>query len=186
MRPLIPFIEIDGDNAEHIIARCGHIVGWDSSHYVVNYGFAPHSDAAKAYGVSSKGVFVLCDFGGNVLERVDDVAAFQLPDCFKKVLDNPMREIERPDQAMLNEHAQWLTEKSKEICEDNGCTEDEHHCESYSYYDITRNEFEDITDFNHVDICTSDYIQRQVDCALPLPFEGDGNALLEHLEECSD
>ena len=75
--------------------------------------------------------------------------------------------------ADLNELAAYLTERSKEICELNDCTEDDHNCESYAYFDV---EFrgDTLTVCNLVGICSSDYLQRSVICAISLPFTGKG------------
>lgn len=83
--------------------------------------------------------------------------------------------------ADLDELAAYLTERSKEICKDNGCTEDEHNCESNAYFDV---EFrgDTLTKCDLEDICCSDYLQRHVNCAVSLPFSGNGADLLESIE----
>lgn len=83
--------------------------------------------------------------------------------------------------ADLEELAAYLTERSKEICKDNECTEDEHNCESYAYFNV---EFrgDNLTQCDLVDVCCSDYLQYHVNCAIPLPFEGTGKDLLESIE----
>lgn len=87
--------------------------------------------------------------------------------------------------ADLDELAAWLTKKSKEICKDNECTEDEHHCESYAYFDV---EFrgDTLTRCDLVDVCCPDYLQRHVNCAIPLPFEGNGNELVESIVSAAE
>lgn len=71
-----------------------------------------------------------------------------------------------------NELATWLEAKSAMICELNGCTEDEHNCESYAYIDA---------DGNCHDVCASDYWQGQTYpiAAIPLPWQGDGTELYD-------
>lgn len=61
--------------------------------------------------------------------------------------------------------AQYLKQRSKEICADNECTEDEHNCESYAY--ITK-------DGDLLDICIPDYFQGSSKpyAAIPLPWSG--------------
>jgi len=39
-------------------------------------------------------------------------------------------------QDFLEKEASTLTKLSKEICQDNQCTEDKHNCESNAYYTI--------------------------------------------------
>jgi hypothetical protein len=88
-------------------------------------------------------------------------------------------------QNFLDKEATYLTKKSKEICQDNECTEEIHNCESYAYYDITtKNDI--IIDLNRIDICGSDYIFKSCDIALPLPFEGNGEDLLDELIQYDD
>lgn len=82
--------------------------------------------------------------------------------------------------------ASHLTACSREICADNGCTEDEHRCESYAYIAIDEESPSiDDPESSHVigvtllDVCSSDYFRG---CSrdyiyLSLPFEGDGSNL---------
>ena len=59
----------------------------------------------------------------------------------------------------------YLAQRSKEICADNECTEDEHNCGSYAY--ITK-------DGDLLDICIPDYFQGSSEpyAAIPLPWSG--------------
>lgn len=66
--------------------------------------------------------------------------------------------------------AQYLTRRSKEICSGNECTEEQHFCESYAYLKVYEN-----GDIDLLDICASDYFIGKSNCALPLPFEGGMN-----------
>ena len=66
------------------------------------------------------------------------------------------------------ELSQYLRERSKEICKDNGCGE-EHWCDSYAY--ITKSG-------ELLDVCVPDYFSGMEQCvAIPLPWEGDGEEL---------
>ena len=59
----------------------------------------------------------------------------------------------------------YLKQQSEDICKMNECTEDNHNCESYAYFDRSG---------NLLDICCPDYFQGssgQV-VAIPLPFIG--------------
>ena len=72
--------------------------------------------------------------------------------------------------------AEFLARKSKIICEANNCTEDDHRCEVYAYFDG-----------NHrlLDICLSDYFQGcSGPCAaIPLPWSGTQEELDEKIDE---
>ena len=72
--------------------------------------------------------------------------------------------------------AQYLKERSKEICADNECTEDEHNCGSYAY--ITK-------DGDLLDICIPDYFQGSGEpyAAIPLPWDGTQEELDDEVEE---
>jgi hypothetical protein len=76
-----------------------------------------------------------------------------------------------------NELAKHLTQRSAEICSDNECTEDAHHCDSYAYI---------AEDGTLDDICYPDYWNgwgsQDVDdhgeiAAIPLPWIGTGAEL---------
>lgn len=76
--------------------------------------------------------------------------------------------------------SQHLRNRSKEICRDNGCTEDEHKCESYAYIN---------KDCQLIDICMSDYFQGSSKpvAAVGLPWNGTQEQLeAEVAEQCSD
>ena len=61
--------------------------------------------------------------------------------------------------------AQHLTKRSTDICRDNGCTEEEHRCESYAYIN---------EDMELLDLCQSDYFQGSSHpyACIPLPWRG--------------
>ena len=72
--------------------------------------------------------------------------------------------------------AQYLKLRSKEICKDNECTEDEHNCESYAYIDKNG---------NLLDICYPDYFQGSSKpyAAIMLPWNGSQKELMEQVKE---
>lgn len=83
---------------------------------------------------------------------------------------------------MWDELAEELEQRSKEICALNGCTEDNHNCESYAY--IAENGM-------LVDVCGSDYFQGWGSAdeerngkvaAIMLPWDGDGEELRRAVE----
>jgi hypothetical protein len=61
--------------------------------------------------------------------------------------------------------AQYLTRQGKDICADNGCTEENHHCESYAYIN---------DDMELLDLCASDYFQgsSRPNACIPMPWHG--------------
>lgn len=74
-----------------------------------------------------------------------------------------------------NKLSTYLKRRSKVICQDNGCDEDEHHCESFAYIR---------EDGALLDICCSDYFQG---CSKPygaisLPWSGTGKELKSEVE----
>jgi hypothetical protein len=74
----------------------------------------------------------------------------------------------------------YLTERSKEICADNHCTEDEHNCESYAY--ITAK-------MELLDICSPDFFQgySSAHAAISLPWSGTQAEIEDEvLDQCSD
>jgi len=76
--------------------------------------------------------------------------------------------------------SKYLKERSKEICSLNGCTEDNHYCESYAY--INRK-------IQLMDICSSDYFQgcSSPHAAISLPWHGTQKELKnEVLNQCFD
>ena len=73
--------------------------------------------------------------------------------------------------------ARYLTKLSKDICQNNECTNDQHNCESYAYFTACKD-----GDYILETVCLSDYCQRRYDIALPLPFEGGSQELLSALE----
>jgi ribosomal protein L37AE/L43A len=96
---------------------------------------------------------------------------------------HPGREARRVRTAMKktaetdwNELAQYLKERSAEICQLNGCTEDQHNCESYAYIDANG---------RLLDVCGSDYFQGSGEpyAGISLPFEGTGDELKEEVAE---
>jgi hypothetical protein len=72
--------------------------------------------------------------------------------------------------------AQYLRKRSKEICRDNACTEDQHNCESYAYVN---------KDGQLLDICMSDYFQGSSEpvAAISLPWTGTQAELEEEIAE---
>lgn len=77
-------------------------------------------------------------------------------------------------------NAKYLRERSKEICQLNNCTEDEHFCECYAYISH---------DGNILDICSSDYFQGSSEpyAAISLPWDGNEKQLKEEIkEQCPD
>jgi len=87
------------------------------------------------------------------------------------------------DMEMWAELAEHLARRSKEICEDNDCTEDEHNCESYAYIS---------QDGNLWDICVSDYWRGWGSdddarygklAAILLPWDGSGAELRDAVDE---
>lgn len=83
------------------------------------------------------------------------------------------------DQEYYNQIANDLKEKSKDICTDNECTEEEHNCESYAYF--TKDD--DNKNYTLQDVCASDYAQSYKWIPVPLPFEGTGEELLEAIQD---
>lgn len=86
------------------------------------------------------------------------------------------------DMSVWNELSRYLRRRSREICKDNGCARDEHHCESYAYIS---------QDGELHDICCSDYWQgwgssdeeRHGQCAaVMLPWHGTGRDLMEEVD----
>ena len=92
---------------------------------------------------------------------------------------------EKYTAADLNELAEYLTRRSKEICKDNECTEDEHNCESFAYFDSTLCG-DDLIDLSLIDICLSDYLTTQANCYIDMPFTGTGADLLEMIIKRTD
>lgn len=188
MRPIIPVLDdIPGDSADHYMGNSGDIVGWNSEYFVVRYGQLKNSIEHQAHRCYSEYGFtwVLCRYSGKIIEKFSGLAC-NMPESFRNILDDPMRIPEKPDEDKLVKCAFYLSWKSKEICEENECTEDEHKCESYAYFKLTENEFEDITDFEMIDVCSPDYLTQQADLALPLPFEGDHDDLLDAMKQYRD
>ena len=68
----------------------------------------------------------------------------------------------------------YLKQRGRNICKDNGCTKEEHQCESYAY--IT-------SDLLIIDICMSDYFMgSSKPCAvIPLPWNGTQEQLTEEV-----
>lgn len=86
-------------------------------------------------------------------------------------------------QKAWQELAEYLELRSKDICQENKCTEDDHNCESNAY----------ITEYGSlIDICISDYFQGwgsdDIDrhgeyAVVPLPWIGNGQELRHEVEE---
>lgn len=76
--------------------------------------------------------------------------------------------------------SQYLRRRSREICKDNGCTRDEHNCESYAYID---------DQMRLLDVCTSDYFQGHSGpyAAISLPWTGGMRELkAEVADQCAE
>ena len=73
--------------------------------------------------------------------------------------------------------AHHLSYKSLAICRDNRCTDEQHNCESFAYFDDNADGY-----FELKTICLPDYCQRCYDVALPLPWSGTGAELKQELE----
>ena len=74
----------------------------------------------------------------------------------------------------------YLKSQSEEICVDNGCTEEDHQCNSCAYFDYIKES--DI--FLHRITCYPDYCQRSYDICLPMPINAkNGKELLELLKD---
>lgn len=72
--------------------------------------------------------------------------------------------------------ASYLTERSREICRANECTEDEHNCECYAY--VT-------SDGMLLDICCPGYFQgtSKPHAAICLPWSGTQEELAHEIAE---
>lgn len=72
--------------------------------------------------------------------------------------------------------AQYLRKRSKEICADNECTDEQHNCESYAYINA---------DYQLLDLCYPDYFQGSSKpyAAIPLPWTGSQAELEEQVDE---
>ncbi len=76
--------------------------------------------------------------------------------------------------------SQYLRRRSKEICADNNCREDSHHCESYAYIN---------QQCQLMDICACDYFQgcSKPHAAIPLPWTGNQKELeAEVADQCAE
>ncbi len=71
--------------------------------------------------------------------------------------------------------AEFLTQQSKEICDMNHCTEDEHFCESYAYFNK-----------EHIllDVCYPDYFLGYSGpvATIPLPWHGTQEDLKANID----
>lgn len=83
----------------------------------------------------------------------------------------------------LDFYATLIAMKSKEICSDNQCTDDKHNCESYAYFDVKTDKNGKVIDITLLDICIPDYFAGRSNCAIPLPFSGDGKELLRQIDQ---
>mgnify|MGYP001573739038 CR=1 FL=1 len=72
--------------------------------------------------------------------------------------------------------SQFLKKRSKEICSDNKCSEDNHNCESYAYIN---------KEMQLLDICASDYFQGSSKpyATIPLPWNGTVKELKEQVKD---
>ena len=78
----------------------------------------------------------------------------------------------------VKETHQFLMEQSEEICSMNECTEDQHNCESYAYF----NHDEETGQFELADVCGSDYAQKCYDSFVCLPITEDQQQFIDELE----
>lgn len=78
--------------------------------------------------------------------------------------------------------ADYLHKRSREICLDNNCTEDNHNCESYAYFDIEYNN-DKLIKCDLRDICGSDCATRMYDSMICLPFKGNYIDLENEIKE---
>ena len=72
--------------------------------------------------------------------------------------------------------AEFLTEQSKKICERNNCTEDDHFCESYAYFN---------KEHTLLDLCYPDYFRGYSGpvAAIPLPWTGTQEDLEAEIDD---
>lgn len=95
MRPIIPIIDIPGDNDSRDMTRYARVIGFNNDHYVLCYGFLKGSTSAKSFGIHSETfTWVLMSKANTIVETYRGLA-FELPESFKKVLDDPMRVVEK-------------------------------------------------------------------------------------------
>ena len=74
----------------------------------------------------------------------------------------------------------YLKARSREICADNGCTEDNHNCESYAYVNAQG---------ELLDVCYPDFFQGSSDpyAAISLPWNGTQAELEEEIaDQCAE
>lgn len=83
--------------------------------------------------------------------------------------------------------AEYLTKKSKEICQDNECTEDNNNCESFAYMSVNActgmNDNEELIDIMLLDVCAIDFFQGFAGdyIAFPLPWHGNAKQLKDDI-----
>lgn len=94
----------------------------------------------------------------------------------KETTAKTFADLSQEDQTNWNALAELLAVKSKGICADNECTEDDHNCESYAY---VRH------DGKLLDVCASDYFQGDSapHAAVGLPWSGSGAELWDEVGE---
>lgn len=99
------------------------------------------------------------------------------------------------DRENAERMAHGLSELSRGICRDNGCTEEDHNCESIAYCTVYLDDVENrIVDLDIHDVCLSDfwrgwYESERTDSALHryesiiyLPFGGDAQELADRID----
>lgn len=84
--------------------------------------------------------------------------------------------MNKEKQAYYLSIADHLENRSEDICKDNDCTEENHNCESYAYFDKVDDTYILAT------ICHPDYCQRSYDSMVGLPFSGNAFDLFSVLE----
>ena len=87
--------------------------------------------------------------------------------------------LTKQQEAHYQRIADYLENQSEDICEMNGCTEEEHFCESYAYFDYDK----PTKTYSLAEICGSDYAQQCYASLIPLPFSGNAFDLFSQLED---
>jgi len=106
-----------------------------------------------------------------------------------------MQAMKFTDTEKAEELAQWLEDKSADICADNECTDEEHNCDSVAYGTVYLSKDEsEIIDCEIHDICASDYWRGYYECertdetqhryefVIYLPFAGNSIDLAAEIE----
>lgn len=101
--------------------------------------------------------------------------------------------MSKSNEILLEANALFLGKYSEEICETNGCTEDDHKCESYAYIQVETdvNVITGVTMLKEhalLTVCAPDYFQgcSSEHVALPLPWDGSADELEASILELLD